>query len=281
MQSVMKKTISDVLRNKTFMVGFAMILFLVIVAVFQDFIIPYGCNDGNMSARLQAPSSDYLFGTDDYGRDLFTRIICGVRLALKAAVLGTVIELFLGVVVGLLAGYYGGIVDQVLMFIADLIWSLPTIVVAMAIVMLLGKSLDNVVISLALAGWPKYARIVRTKTMGIKKMPFVETGIAFGEKKPAILFLYILPNIIPSIFVMASISMPGIITSTATLSFLGMGSQPPSPDWGLTISASASVITRAPWMAIYPGLALLFAVFGFSFLGEGLRDMFDPNLKID
>lgn len=281
MQSSMKRTISDMLRNKTFMAGLIMILILIFIAIFQDVIIPYGCNEGDLKARLQAPGGEHWFGTDDYGRDLFTRTICGVRLALKAAILGTVIELFLGVVVGLLAGYYGGIVDQVLMFIADLIWSLPTIVVAMAIVMLLGRSLDNVVISLALAGWPKYARIVRTKTMSFKKMPFVETGIAFGEKKPAILFLYILPNIIPSIFVMASISMPGIITSTATLSFLGMGSQPPSPDWGLTISSSASLISRAPWMAIFPGLALLFSVFGFSFLGEGLRDLFDPSLKVD
>lgn len=267
-------------RNPALMVGFLMVMSLVVIAILTEQIAPYWYNDADMSVRLQTPGSRYLFGTDEYGRDVYSRVIYGVRLALEAAILGTLIELAIGVVIGLASGFIGGVVDRVLMFIADLFWSLPTIVIAMAIVMLLGKTLENVIIALALAGWPKYSRIVRAKTMSLKNMAFVETGAAFGESKWSLMFIYILPNIIPSIIVMASVSMPGMITSTATLSFLGMGSQPPSPDWGLAISRSASQIYLAPWLAIFPGIALVYTVFGFSLLGEGLRDLVDPRLRM-
>lgn len=267
-------------KNPALLAGLLMVISLVIVAILTEQLAPHWYNDADMSVRLQAPSSEYTFGTDEYGRDVYSRTIYGVRLALEAAILGTLIELVIGIVIGLAAGFVGGIVDRVLMFIADLFWSLPTIVIAMSIVMLLGKTLENVIIALALAGWPKYSRIVRAKTMSLKNMAFVETGAAFGESKWSLMFVYILPNIVPSIVVMASVSMPGMVTSTATLSFLGMGSQPPSPDWGLAISRSASQIYLAPWLAIFPGLALVYTVFGFSLLGEGLRDLFDPRLRM-
>lgn len=266
-------------RNKSCLIGAIMILLLILVSVFEAQIAPCGLEDSDLTQRIQPPSAAHLFGTDEYGRDVCTRTIYGTGLALRAALLGAIIEMAIGVTLGLLAGFFGGWVDQVITFIGDMIWSLPSVIIAMAIVMFLGKSLDNVIIALALAGWPRYSRIVRAKTMSIKDQPYVETGVAFGENKLALMFLYVLPNILPSMLVMASISMPGFIGSTTTLSFLGMGAQPPSPDWGLAISRGASLVYRAPWLAIFPCIALMYTIIAFSLFGEGLRDLIDPRLQ--
>ena len=268
-----------ILRSKSCTAGLVMIIILVLLAIFAGVIAPYGVTEGDAADRLLRPSAAHPFGTDEHGRDVLSRTIYGVELALRAAVLGAVIEFTLGVVLGLVAGYFGGAVDAVITFIGDMIWSLPSVVIAMAIVMLLGKSLDNVIIALALAGWPRYQRIVRAKVMSLKNQPYVETGRAFGESRASILFRYIFPNILPSMLVMASISMPGFIGSTTTLSFLGMGAQPPSPDWGLAIGRGASIIYRAPWVAIFPCIALVYTIIAFSLFGEGLRDVIDPRLR--
>lgn len=265
--------------NKSCAVGLIMILLLIVVTCCSNLIATSGLNEANLSARYHAPSAGHIFGTDDYGRDVFSRTIYGTGLALRSALLGAVIEMAIGVTLGLIAGFFGGLIDSIITFVADMIWSLPTVVIAMAIVMFLGKSLDNVIIACALAGWPRYTRIVRAKTMSIKDLPFVETGVAYGESKAALMFLYVFPNILPSMLVMASISMPGFIGSTTTLSFLGMGAQPPSPDWGLAISRGASVIYRAPWVTIFPCLALMYTIIAFSLFGEGLRDLIDPRLQ--
>lgn len=266
-------------KNKGCATGSVMILLLVLVAMLASQIAPYEFNEASLSDRYSPPSAQHIFGTDDYGRDVLSRMIFGAGLALRSALLGAAIEMVIGVSLGLIAGFFGKWVDTVITFFADMIWSLPTVVIAMAIVMLLGKSLDNVIIACALAGWPRYTRIVRAKTMSIKNQPYVETGVAFGESKLSLIFLYIFPNILPSMLVMASISMPGFIGSTTTLSFLGMGAQPPSPDWGLAISRGASVIYRAPWVTIFPCLALMYTIIAFSLFGEGLRDLIDPRLQ--
>lgn len=266
-------------RNRSCAAGAVMIVLLVLVTIFANQIATSGFNDADLANRYAKPSVEHLFGTDDYGRDVMSRTVYGTGLALRSALLGAVIEMVIGVTLGLIAGFFGKWVDTVITFVADMIWSLPTVVIAMAIVMFLGKSLDNVIIACALAGWPRYTRIVRAKTMGIKDQPYVETGVAFGESKLALMFLYIFPNILPSMLVMASISMPGFIGSTTTLSFLGMGAQPPSPDWGLAISRGASVIYRAPWVTIFPCLALMYTIIAFSLFGEGLRDLIDPRLQ--
>ncbi|MCQ2565967.1 MAG: ABC transporter permease [Clostridia bacterium] len=266
-------------KNKSCFIGFIMIVLLIVVALLDSVIATYDYNKGNVTDRYKAPSAEHLFGTDEMGRDVFSRTVYGTKLALRSALLGAAIEMAIGVSLGLIAGFFGKWIDTTITFVADMIWSLPTIVIAMAFVMLLGKSLDNVIIACALAGWPRYTRIVRAKTMGLKDQPFVETGIAFGESKAALMFKYIFPNILPSMLVMASISMPGFIGSTTTLSFLGMGAQPPSPDWGLAISRGASVIYRAPWVTIFPCLALIYTIIAFSLFGEGLRDLIDPRLQ--
>ena len=266
-------------KNLNFMVGAIMLLSIIIIAVFADYIAPFEYDENDVSAVLQPPSATHILGTDKLGRDLWSRIVYGTRIAFKVAAIGGAIQLFLGVVVGLFCGYYGGIVDRPMLFFADLTWCVPGMVMALAVVTILGSNLTNAIIAIALVNWASMARTVRAKTMSLKNMAFIETGIAFGENNLALMFRYILPNIIPALIVMFSMSLPGTIMSTTTLSFLGVGSQPPSPDWGLMVSEGITYITRAPWLAIYPGLALVYTVLSFSVLGEGLRDLLDPRTK--
>lgn len=266
-------------RNVNFVVGFLMILSLILVAIFAQQIAPYDYDEPHKQDRLQAPNSAYLFGTDDFGRDMFSKVIYGTRITLWVALLGTSIQLFLGVVVGLLCGYFGGWVDRVLLFITDVTWCVPGTILALAVVTVLGKGLTNSIIAISLVGWASYARTVRAKTMSLRTMAFVETGRAFGESSLSLMFRYILPNIVPSLIVLISNNLPGTIMATTTLSFLGLGSQPPSPDWGLAISQGMNYVHRAQWLSIFPGLALVYTVLGFNILGEGMRDLLDPRLK--
>lgn len=266
-------------RNINFVVGFLMILSLILVAIFAQQIAPYDYDEPHKQDRLQAPNSTYLFGTDDFGRDMFSKVIYGTRITLWVALLGTSIQLFLGVVVGLLCGYFGGWVDKVLLFITDVTWCVPGTILALAVVTVLGKGLTNSIIAISLVGWAGYARTVRAKTMSLRTMAFVETGRAFGESSLSLMFRYILPNIVPSLIVLISNNLPGTIMATTTLSFLGLGSQPPSPDWGLAISQGMNYVHRAQWLSIFPGLALVYTVLGFNILGEGMRDLLDPRLK--
>ncbi|MDD6880922.1 MAG: ABC transporter permease, partial [Firmicutes bacterium] len=219
------------------------------------------------------------FGTDQLGRDVLSRVIYGSRPALWVAFLGGTLQLAIGVVVGLLCGYFGKWVDKVLLFMTDVTWCIPGTILALAVVTILGKGLTNSIIAISLVAWASYARTVRAKTLSLRNMAFVETGKAFGESNVALMFRYILPNIVPSLIVLVSLNLPGTIMSTTTLSFLGLGSQPPSPDWGLAISDGIKSITTAPWLSLYPGLALVYTTFGFNLLGEGLRDLLDPHMK--
>lgn len=266
-------------RNVNFVVGFLMILSLILVAIFAQQFAPYDYDEPHKQDRLQAPNSTYLFGTDDFGRDMFSKVIYGTRITLWVALLGTSIQLFLGVVIGLLCGYFGGWVDKALLFITDVTWCVPGTILALAVVTVLGKGLTNSIIAISLVGWAGYARTVRAKTMSLRTMAFVETGRAFGESSLSLMFRYILPNIVPSLIVLISNNLPGTIMATTTLSFLGLGSQPPSPDWGLAISQGMNYVHRAQWLSIFPGLALVYTVLGFNILGEGMRDLLDPRLK--
>lgn len=266
--------------NASLVFGFLIILSIVLVAVFADVIAPYDFDQANMDARLQKPGGAHIFGTDEYGRDVFSRTVYGCRITLSVALVAVALQLIVGTLAGLLAGFFGRFVDRIISFITDFTWSIPALILAFAVVMVLGKGLVNTIIAIAIVSWAQYARVVRAKTMSIKNMPFIETGVAFGESKPALLFRYILPNVLPAIIVMASISIPTTIVSATSLSFLGLGAQSPSPDWGLTLSNSMTYIDRAPWISIFPGLALVYTTFGFSIFGEGLRDMLDPRLKV-
>ena len=275
----MKRFLRPLLKNRNLLIGTVMVLIVILIALFADVIAPYKFDDTNLNNQLEAPSSNFLFGTDEFGRDLFSRVLFGSRISLRVAVLAALIEITIGVTLGLLSGYYGGTTDRITSFFADLTWSMPPIIMSMAVITVLGKGLDNVIIAIAIVSWAQYARIVRAKTQSLKNMAFVETAVAFNERDLSIMIRYILPNILPSIIVLASLSIPATIMSTTALSFLGLGAQHPSPDWGLALSSSMKNISNAPWLAIYPGLALVFTVFGFNLLGEGVRDLLDPRLK--
>lgn len=266
-------------KNVNFMIGIIILVSVIILAIFAEKVSPFPFDEAHKDAILQAPNGTYWFGTDDFGRDMFSRIINGTRITLKVAFLGAAIQLTLGVTVGLISGFFGGIVDKLLMFIVDITWCIPGTILALAVVTVLGKGLTNSIVAISLVNWASYARTVRAKTMALKNMAFIETGIAFGEKPISLMFRYILPNVVPSLIVLVSMNLPGTIMSTTTLSFLGLGSQPPSPDWGLAIAQGMKYISRAQWMSIFPGLALVYTVFGFNLLGEGLRDLLDPRLK--
>ncbi|MBR3749731.1 MAG: ABC transporter permease [Firmicutes bacterium] len=278
MSSKSKETLHACLHNVNFMIGFFMLLSVVLVAIFADKLAPSGYTDFVDNAFL-SPSQSHWFGTDELGRDVLSRVIYGTRITLKVAILGASLELIIGVVVGLSCGYFGGAIDHVFTFLTDLTWCIPGTILALAVVTLIGKSLTNSVIAIAMVCWASYARPIRAKTMSLKTMAFVETGKAFGESSAALMFRYILPNVIPSLIVMVSTTLPGTILSTTTLSFLGMGSQVPSPDWGLNLSKGMDYIGSAPWLSIFPGIALVYTVLGFSLLGEGIRDILDPHLK--
>lgn len=274
------KNFKKLLRNRNLVVGSVMVLIVVAVALLAPVIAPYPSNQPHLQDKLQPPSSTYWFGTDEFGRDMFSRVVYGAQPALRVAVLAMLIQVGIGVTLGLIAGYYGGTADRVISFFGDLTWCIPPIVLAMAVITMIGKGLDNVVIAIALVSWAQYTRVVRAKTQSLRTMAFVETAVAFNESDLAIMFRYILPNIIPSIIVLASLSIPQTIMSTTSLSFLGMGAQMPSPDWGLALSTGFKHITTSPWLAIFPGFALVFTVFGFNLLGEGLRDLLDPRVKM-
>ena len=249
MSSKSKETLHACLHNVNFMIGFFMLLSVVLVAVFADKLAPSGYTDFVDNAFL-SPSQSHWFGTDELGRDVLSRVIYGTRITLKVAILGASLELIIGVVVGLSCGYFGGAIDHVFTFLTDLTWCIPGTILALAVVTLIGKSLTNSVIAIAMVCWASYARPIRAKTMSLKTMAFVETGKAFGESSAALMFRYILPNVVPSLIVMVSTTLPGTILSTTTLSFLGMGSQAPSPDWGLNLSKGMDFIGSAPWLSI-------------------------------
>lgn len=277
--SRIKETIKDCIRNRNFMIGLIMILSVCIIAIFANEISPYSYTKQAVGGRMAPPSLKFFFGTDELGRDVFSRTVFGTRVALWVAFLGAVIQLVLGVTIGMVCGFFGKWIDRSFSFLTDLTWCIPGTILALAVVTILGKGLTNTVIAISLVSWASYARPVRAKTMSLKTMAFIETGRTFGESSMSLMFRYIFPNVVPSLIVMISMNLPGTIMSTTTLSFLGLGSQAPSPDWGLALSKGMQYINRAPWLSVFPGLALVYTTLGFNLLGEGLRDILDPHMK--
>lgn len=277
---MIKNFIKDGLKNKTFCIGFFIFISVLFIAIFADIIAPYSYDEMEIINKLTSPNQQHLFGTDRYGRDLFSRIVFGSRIALKVGLIVVLIESLIGISLGLLAGYYGGKINKIILFITDLTWSMPPIILALAIITMLGPSLNNVVISIAIVSWAQFTRIVRAKTQSLKNMPFVEAARAFGENDFNIILRYILPNVMPSIIVITTLALPSAILLTSSLGFLGLGAQPPLPDWGVILSNGIPFIRKAPWITIFPGLAIAYTVLGFNLIGEGLRDILDPKLKI-
>lgn len=268
-----------VIRNRMFTAGMLIFLTVLIVAVFADHIAPLSYREIDLTNTLQAPGPGAIFGTDQYGRCIFSRVVYGTRIALRVGAIVVVIQTVIGVFMGLVAGYVGGYVDSVISYVTDVTWSMPVIVFALAIVMVLGPSLNNVIISIAVVSWAQLARVVRSKTQSVKNRPYVEAARALGMSTFRLIGRHILPNILSPIIVLTTLSLPNAILSTTSLSFMGLGSQPPAPDWGVILNEGINYIEFAPWISVFPGLAIVWTVLGFNLLGVGLRDILDPTLR--
>ena len=266
-------------QNKLAVFSAAVILIIILLAVFAPVIAPYKESQQDLMARLSAPSAQHWFGTDELGRDVFSRILYGSRVSLIVGILPTCISLTVGIVVGLLAGYFGGWVDYVLMRLADIMLSIPSLLLAMVIMYTLGSSIINIFIALALVGWASVARVVRSHTLSLKETEYVEAARSIGVSNFKIMFRHILPNCVPSLIVLFTLNVPSAILSESTLSFLGIGVQPPAASWGLMVNQSKQFLFSQPWLALAPSLAIMVVVLAFNFLGDGLRDVMDPYMK--
>lgn len=274
------KKLKHVFRYGTFAVGLLMILSVVFIAVFADVIVPYPTDQISIAERLQPPSRTHLFGTDNMGRDIFSRVLGGTRLALSVAILSMAIQIAIGVGLGLVAGYYGKKVEKIISFITYLVLSLPALVVIIAMITLLGPSLTNAIIAISLVAWAGMTRLVTVKTMAVRNLPYIEAAKAFGESDASIIFRYILPNISPIIIILMFMAMPASLLLASSVSFMGIGAQIPQPEWGAMVSGGLNVIVTHPWVSLFPGMVLAYTIIGFNLLGEGLRDVLDPTLKV-
>jgi peptide/nickel transport system permease protein len=268
------------MRHSTNLVVGASILVLVVgSAVLAAQIAPYNPIDQAFADQLRAPSQVHFFGTDEFGRDIFSRVIYGARIALVIGVLADGIAALLGILLGVVSGYFGGNVDAAIMRVADVMLAFPYLLLAMIVVAILGPSLTNAMIAIGIVYTPQFARLVRGAVLAIREQEFVEAAGAVGAGAVRILARHIVPNILSPIIVMATLTVGFTIVETAGLSFLGLGASPPTPEWGSMLATGRSFMLTSPWIATFPGLAILVTVVGFNLVGDGLRDLLDPRLR--
>ncbi|MCO8246754.1 MULTISPECIES: ABC transporter permease [unclassified Haladaptatus] len=266
-------------RNNTkAMIGLVIVVALIVVAIFAPVIAPYSIQKTSISDRTQPPSVDHPFGTDDLGRDIFSRVVMGSRISLKVGFGAITGALLIGTIIGLVSGFYGGIIDELLMRFMDAAMSFPPILLALTLLVVLGPELDNVIIALAFVYTPYIARVARSATLSERNEAYVEAAIARGESNPYIIFSEVLPNCSAPLLVQGSLNIAFAMLAEASLSFLGLGAQPPTPSWGLMINNGSGFMQTAPWIIIFPGIAIAVTVIGFNLLGDGLRDVLDPKV---
>jgi peptide/nickel transport system permease protein len=266
-------------KNKAALAGALIVLIFVLLALLAPYIAPYEPNKMQIANKLQGPSAEHWLGTDDKGRDILSRILYGSRISLTVGILSTVLGATIGIVLGIVSGYYGRWVDSLIMRICDVLLAFPGILLALAIVSVLGASTVNVIIAVAFFAIPTFARIVRGSTLAVKKLEYIDAIKAMGARDSRIIFRHILPNITSPIIVQATLYIASAIITAAALSFLGMGTQPPDPEWGTMLSQGRSYIRQAPHITLFPGLVILLVVVGFNLFGDGLRDALDPKTK--
>jgi peptide/nickel transport system permease protein len=268
-----------ILSHRIGMVGLVVILITILAAILAPWIATHDPLKIDIINREAPPSHDFLFGTDDYGRDIFSRVIYGARISLFISILSVLTATIFGVIIGAIAGYYGGWTDNVIMRLMDAIMAFPAILLAIGIMAVLGSSIYNVVIALGFVYIPRFARIVRGSVLSLKEKEFVEASLAMGKSDMEIIFSHILPNCTAPLIVQVTASLAYAILAESMLSFLGLGAPPPSPSWGNILSDARNFMLNAPWMTVFPGVAITLAVFGFNLLGDALRDVLDPRLK--
>lgn len=267
------------LRNRLVLCGMAIVLLLVVLAVFASTIAPYDPTEMKVMDALKGPSSAHWFGTDRYGRDVLSRTIHGSRIALGVALSSMSVAFVVGSALGLVAGFVGGWSDLAIGRVMDVLFSFPTLVLAVAISAMLGPGLNNAVVAIAVVYVPLFCRVARGPVMAERAREHVSAAIALGAGSGRVIVRHILPNVLAPLIVQASVALAFAILTEASLSYVGLGTQPPDPSWGTMLNEGRTYLETAPWMSIFPGLAIMLAVFGFNLLGDGLRDMLDPKLR--
>ena len=265
--------------NKLATASLFFIVLIILVAIFAPVFAPYDPYAQNTENLLMPPSFEHWLGTDELGRDVLSRIIYGARISLIIGLVPTSLSMMLGILLGLMAGYLGKWVDNIIMRFADIMLAFPSLLLAMVVTYTLGSGIVNIFIALSLVNWAGTARIVRAQTISLKEGEMVEGARAIGVSKWKIMFRHILPNCLPSLIVQFTLDIPGSILSESSLSFLGVGAQPPSTSWGLMVTRGKDYLFTEPWLAIAPGVIILLVVLAFNFLGDGLRDSLDPYMK--
>jgi peptide/nickel transport system permease protein len=277
---VRKKTVwSSIRRQRLALTGFLIISFFTVIAIIGPYVAPYGPTQQFPTERLKAPSRDYPFGTDEFGRDILTRLLHGARISFEVGIIVVGLAGTTGVLLGMIAGYFGRWTDNIITLLMDIIYAFPAVLLAIAFITLRGNNLTNAMIAISLVYLPPFARVVRGAVLTVKHTAYVEAAKAVGCSTPRILALHIFPNITAPLIVQASLSFAFAILSEAGLAFLGLGNKPPAPSWGSMVSSSYGFLQIAPWAAIFPGVAIGLTVLGFNLLGDGLRDALDPRLR--
>ncbi len=275
----MKKFLRYFLRNPLSLLGVFLISLLVFTGLLAPYLAPYDPVEIAPDRRLAAPCQTNIMGTDEVGRDIFSRLIWGARISLQIGLTIVFFAAGIGLIIGLISGYFGGTLDQILMRITDMFMAFPTLILAIAMTAALGPSLYNAVLAMVIVWWPIYARLARSETLGIREKDYIKAIRALGAGPFKILSLHILPNAIDVIIVRASIDFGNAIMFCAALSFIGLGAQPPMPEWGAMVTTGRDYLRDAWWLVTFPGLAIFLTVMGFNLLGDGLRDYFDPKLR--
>ncbi|MBM6875299.1 nickel transporter permease [Fusobacterium mortiferum] len=268
-------------RNKMAVLGLVILIILVLLAVFANVIANYDnvVIKQNLSQRLQAPSAAHWLGTDEFGRDIFARLVHGTRVSLQVGIIAVGISIIIGGILGAIAGYYGGKLDNIIMRIMDIFLAVPSILLAIAIVSALGPSILNLMLAISISSVPSYARIVRASVLSIRDQEFIEAAKAIGASNTRIIFRHIIPNSLAPVIVQATLGVASAILSTAGLSFIGLGIQPPAPEWGSMLSGGRQYLRYAWWVTTFPGVAIMITILSLNLLGDGLRDALDPRLK--
>lgn len=274
-----RRALRRLLRHRSAMLGLVIVLFFIVLALFAPSIAPYDPIATSWSAVRKAPSMQYLFGTDEIGRDILSRVVWGARASLMAGLVSVCISMALGVPIGLLAAYVGGWTDGLISRFTDSMLAVPFLILAIALAAFLGPSLSNAMIAIGVSATPIFVRLTRAQVLAVKVEDFVEAARAVGNPHWRIALRHILPNVLPPLIVQATLAIAAAIIAEASLSFLGLGQQPPAPSWGSMLNTAKNYVDNAPWMAVWPGLSIFLLVLSFNLLGDGLRDALDPKNK--
>lgn len=278
-QSLILESMKLFFQHKLAVIGTVIVFLFLILAIFAPLIAPYGINEQSLGERFSAPSAAHWFGTDDFGRDIFSRVVHGARISLWVGFFSVLGSVILGTLLGLMAGYGGSLLDAVISRLFDILLAFPSILLAIAIVSILGPSLQNALIAIAIINVPTFGRLVRSKVLSVKQEEYVLAAKAVGMSHRRIVLRHILPNSMVPVIVQATLAIGTAIIEAAALGFLGLGAQAPSPEWGKMLADARPYLVQAPWTLFFPGIAIMLTVLGFNLMGDGLRDTLDPKMK--